>query len=98
DDLYPGGDYASLEETLDEYLAELPEKDMWGHPYAYVVSTDSKRFRLISGGADGNFEWDSRRIAGAPNENVRFRERLEDDLIFADGAFVQLPIQAKSKE
>ena len=28
---------------------------------------------------------------------VRYSDRLEDDLIIADGAFIQLPVQAKPK-
>lgn len=106
DMLYPRGDYASLKEALvPTYMRELPEKDMWDHGYAYVVSPDGSRYRLVSGGSDGNFEWDSRRVAAESKKEgdeweeveTQYRERLEDDLIFENGSFLQLPIQAKPK-
>ena len=99
---YPSGDYARLEEILvPTYLSKFPEKDMWNHAYAYTVSEDRLHYRLVSAGADTIFEWDSRRIAVAKEGEIaptRYRDRLEDDLIFADGAFVQVPVQARSKE
>jgi len=99
-DRYPTSDYASLKEVLvPVYLSKFPEKDIWGHEYAYVVSDDGTRYRLVSGGADGDFEWDSRRIVeGDQDAEVRYQDRLEDDLIFADGMFVQLPVQAKPRQ
>ena len=103
DGTYPAGDYAGLKAVLQgdhAYLTRFPEKDMWGNPYAYVVSEDRHHYRIISSGADSNFEWDSRRITPAnPGETIttRYSDRLEDDLIWADGSFVQLPTQAKPK-
>ena len=83
----------------NDAAALLPEKDIWGHPYAYVVSEDRLHYRLVSAGADSIFEWDSRRIpAAAETDDTRYRERLEDDVIYADGGWVQLPVQAKPKE
>lgn len=103
DGTYPAGDYAGLKAVLQgdhDYLTRFPEKDMWGNPYAYVVSADRHHYRIISSGADSNFEWDSRRITPAKaGEAVttRYSDHLEDDLIYADGSFVQLPTQAKPK-
>jgi len=105
EDRYPDGDYASLKERLaPTYLSTFPEKDIWGHAYAYVVSPDGSSYRLVSSGSDGNFEWDSRRIAAkSMNEEsdeapaIRYRERLEDDVIFETGSFLQAPLQAKPK-
>ena len=103
DGTYPAGDYAGLKAVLQGdhgYLTKFPEKDMWGNPYAYVVSEDRHHYRIVSSGADSNFEWDSRRITPAkPGETIttRYSDRLEDDLIWADGSFVQLPTQAKPK-
>lgn len=102
---YPSGDYASLKETLADYLTNFSEKDIWDHAYAYIVSADGSSYRLVSSGADGNFEWDSRRIiaakATAEDEfvvpEIQYRERLEDDILFQDGGFLQLPLQAKPK-
>lgn len=103
DHLYPAAtDLASLKTDLEDITKseEFPETDVWGHPYAYVVSPDRHHYRIVSAGADGIFEWDSRRL-DVPKEGntpaLHYRDRLEDDLIYADGAFVQLPVQAKPK-
>ena len=97
---YPTGDYDSLEETLEEYLEdEFPKKDVWGHGYAYAVSDDGQTFRLVSAGSDSIFEWDSRRVVASDAEpSFKYRNRLEDDIIFAGDQFIQLPVQAKPKE
>lgn len=89
------------------YVKTMPQKDGWGNEYAYVVSDDKQRYRIVSSGADGVFEWDSRRIVpltkaqqnaapDAPLPEPKYSDRLEDDIIYADGAFVQLPKVAKS--
>ena len=93
---YPSSDYAGLKALLANYIRAFPEKDIWGNPYAYVVSEDRKSYRLVSAGADSIFEWDSRRIA--PDQQLRYRDRLEDDIIFGGGEFIQLPVQAKPKD
>ena len=83
-----------------QYLAKFPAKDMWGNPYAYVVSEDRHHYRIISSGADSNFEWDSRRIVlpkAGQTMDVHYTDRLEDDLIYGDGQFMQLPQQSKPK-
>jgi hypothetical protein len=105
EDRYPSGDYASLKELLSPtYLNTFPEKDVWGHPYAYVGSPDGSSYRFVSSGADGNFEWDSRRIAAKSTKEesdegpeTRYRERLDEDIIFENGSFLQAPLQAKPK-
>lgn len=103
DETYPAAaDMAGLKEQLKGITMsqKFPEKDMWGHAYEYVVSPDRKHYRIVSAGADGIFEWDSRKIDVPPagtTPAVRYRDRLEDDIIYADGNFVQLPIQAKPK-
>jgi len=77
---------------------KFPEKDMWGHPYEYVVSPDRHHYRIVSAGADGIFEWDSRKLENVKEgQPTRYRDRLEDDLIFEDGVPVQLPVQLKPK-
>ncbi|HEX8169802.1 MAG TPA: DUF2059 domain-containing protein [Thermoanaerobaculia bacterium] len=98
DDLYPEGDYSSLEETLEEYVDDFAAKDVWGHAYAYAVSTDRKHYRIVSSGADGIFEWDSR-TPGAVKEGseTRYLERLDADIVFGDGAFLQAPSQSKEQ-
>lgn len=103
DETYPApADLAGLKTQLAGITMseKFPEKDMWGHPYEYVVSPDRHHYRIVSAGADGIFEWDSRKI-DLPKEgqapSMRYRDRLEDDLIYADGMFIQLPVQAKPK-
>jgi hypothetical protein len=98
DGLYPDGDLASLAETLGD--EDLPQADVWKHDYAYVVSDDHLHYRIVSAGADSVFEWDSRRIPSPkePAQTLTYSNRAEDDLIYADGAFLQLPVQAKPKE
>jgi hypothetical protein len=102
DDLYPPSQtWAELQKELEPtYLKAMPMKDGWGNEFAYVVSEDRKHYRVISAGSDNAFDWDSRRIAvkeppkdGAPPEadRVKLSDRLQDDIIFADGAFVQAP-------
>lgn len=93
DGFYPEGEVDTLAELFDE---EIEKDDMWGHELAYVLSNDRKHYRIVSAGADGIFDWDSRRIAD--KADVRYRERLEDDIIYADGAFVQMPKVAGPKE
>lgn len=99
---YPTGDFQSLKELLvPTYLVKFPEKDMWGYGYAYQVSPDGEHYRLVSAGADSNFEWDSRRIVMNESDEFddpRYSEHLEDDLIYADGQFVQIPVQAKPRD
>jgi hypothetical protein len=97
DDLFPEGDYASLASVLEDYVDKFPQKDIWGNAYAYVVSPDRKHFRLVSAGADSIFDWDSRRIS-TTDTKMRYRDRLEDDFIYADDQFVQLPVQTKPRD
>jgi hypothetical protein len=101
DESCPAGNYESLESVLaPTYIKHVPEKDMWGHPYAYVVSEDHKHYRIVSAGADNSFEWDSLRIVPVAKDaepDMKYRDRLEDDLIYADGTFLQLPVQTKPK-
>lgn len=91
--------FAALLEELDD--EELASKDVWENAFAYVVSADARHYRLISSGADANFEFDSRTIVPAKEGEAvatRYRERLEDDIIYADGEFVQLPKLAAPKQ
>ena len=90
-------------ELQPAYVKELPEKDSWGTAYAYVVSTERDHYRIVSAGADSVFDWDSRRIVvskkKADDEDeetpMKFSERLEDDIIYADGIFLQIPRAAQ---
>jgi hypothetical protein len=105
DDKYPdGGAWEHLRKELQPtYVKELPEKDSWGTAYAYVVSPERDHYRIVSAGADSVFDWDSRRIA-VPKKKadddeeetpLKLSERLEDDIIYADGVFLQIPRAAQ---
>jgi hypothetical protein len=107
DQVYPAGDYASLQALLvPVYMKTIPEKDIWGHAYAYAAAPDGSSYRVVSGGSDGNFEWDSRTVAAATKDAsededgvaIRYRDRLEDDFIYENGQFLQLPKQAMPKK
>lgn len=101
DETFPAAsDLAGLKTQLKGITMsqKFPEKDMWGHPYEYVVSPDRHHYRLVSAGADGIFEWDSRKLENVKEgQPTRYRDRLEDDLIFEDGVPLQLPVQLKPK-
>lgn len=96
---FPAGDIDAIKKVLaPTYIKDFPEHDMWGHAYAYVVSDDHKHYRIVSAGADTNFEWDSLRITPVPADfQTRWSNRLEDDLIYADGQYYQMPLQAMPK-
>jgi len=105
DEKYPGAQ--SMDQLRKElqptYVKEMPEKDPWGNAYAYVVSTDRDHYRIVSSGSDSVFDWDSRRIV-VPTKKpqsdegfaaAKLADRLEDDIIYADGLFVQIPRAAQ---
>ena len=75
-------------------MRKLPREDAWGTPYAYV--SDGTNYRIISAGADGKFEWDSRKL-DLENTTLRLTDAPEADLIFQNGAFVQAPRKASSE-
>jgi len=96
DDTYPQtDDFVALAGAIGHYAKDLPSKDVWGNTYAYAASPDGKHYRIISAGSDGNFEWDSRRIAASASGQTRYSDRAEDDLIYADGEWLQLPKASK---
>ena len=101
DDAYPSGDYDALKPLLEPtYIKKMPPFDMWKHPYAYVASDDHAHYRIVSAGADTIFEWDSRRIVPlkeGQEPSTVYRDRLEADVIFAAGTFLQAPAQSKEK-
>jgi hypothetical protein len=82
------------------YIRNTPETDGWGNPVAVIVSPDGQHYRIVSAGADGSFEWDSRTIspvAGLMENEIVFSERLEDDIIYENGSFLQAPKQVQQE-
>src|SRR5262245_45399888 len=105
DEKYPlAGTWEELRKELQPtYIKALPEKDAWGTPYAYVVSPDRDHYRIVSAGADSVFDWDSRRIV-VPKKQAektddapmaKLTDRAEDDIIYADGSWLQIPRAAQ---
>jgi len=87
--------YGELKAILSPiYIKTLPEKDGWGTPYRYSVSSDGQHYRLVSAGADRQFEAGSDMIATFDEKNrppaIRSTS-MDSDIIYQDGAFVQMP-------
>lgn len=101
DDAYPrAADIEELRKFLEpDYVKTLPVKDVWGNAYAWLVSPDAKHYRVVSAGADSNFAWDSRQIVPvAEGQAMRVSERAEDDIVYADGRFIQVPKASQPKQ
>jgi len=99
---YPDvADMESLRKLVEPtYVRHMPEKDAWGHPFVYVGTPDHQQYRIISAGADGTFE--QRAMPMPPSADakvqVRLTDRYEDDLIFENGQFVQVPRDIVERE
>jgi hypothetical protein len=93
DEKYPDvASWSELGKLLSPtYIREMPEKDAWGNHYEYIVSEDKAHYRVISAGADGSFEWDSRHIVSRKEGEMKLSDNPNDDLIYQDGMFVQVP-------
>lgn len=77
---------------VPKYIAAIPEKDGWGHPYELHLTTDPNAvtvFGLRSGGADGKFSTNVYEIGGFPQDDAK------QDVVWVDGYFVRWP-EAKS--
>jgi uncharacterized protein len=81
------------------YIKTMPEKDAWGTPYLYVVSSDGQHYRFVSAGADRRFDFNATTIAMLP-ENIEGKasENLDDDIIFEDGRFIQFPAASAASQ
>ncbi|MEA2166228.1 MAG: Type secretion system protein [Thermoanaerobaculia bacterium] len=93
--------YDALKPVLSPtYIRDLPEKDAWGTPYRYAVSNDGAHYRLVSAGADHQFEGGSDMIALFDEKNrppAIHSASADRDIIYQDGAFMQLPAAAAAK-
>lgn len=93
--------YGELKSILSPiYIRDVPEKDAWGTPYRYSVSTDGSHYRLVSAGSDGQFEGGSDMIAVFDDKNrppVIGSTRPEAHIIYQDGGFVQAPEETAKK-
>jgi hypothetical protein len=77
---------------VPKYIADIPEKDGWGHPYEFRLNTtdlDAQSIMALrSAGRDGKFSGDTYEISAFNPEDQ------DQDVAWMDGYFVHWP-QAK---
>ncbi|HKS23606.1 MAG TPA: type II secretion system protein GspG [Thermoanaerobaculia bacterium] len=82
-------DLETLRRLLEStYIQHMPMRDGWGHAYLYVGSPHRSEYRIVSAGADGIFEANSRILADTP---LKETAGYAGDLIYQNGAFIQVP-------
>ncbi|MFL6195630.1 MAG: hypothetical protein ACJ75H_15750 [Thermoanaerobaculia bacterium] len=74
---------------VPKYIAEIPEKDGWGHPYEFHLETRNPEATMAMGlrsaGRDGRFSGDTYEVgAFSPAE-------FDQDIPWMDGYFVRWP-------
>jgi hypothetical protein len=69
------------------YIRELPQRDGWGN--AFAVRAGGHGFIIASAGSDGRFDGDYVAIASSSKFNAI--SSFSEDLIYANGNFVQYP-------
>jgi hypothetical protein len=94
---YPAISRQELERILvPQYLQSLPETDGWGHPYDFRLKIDDLRSLQImflrSPGRDGVYS----DAAGAYTAGSFPPEDYDQDLVWADGAFIRWPERGAS--
>lgn len=95
--VYPRGDFNALRPLLEPfYLKALPLTDGWGNPFLYV--SDGTRYRFVSAGSDGHFEYGSRSLSNDGVTAVEQTSNPEADIIFEDGSFVRAPRHAVEQQ
>jgi uncharacterized protein len=81
------------------YIKKMPEKDVWGTPYLYIVSSDRQHYRFVSAGADRKFDWNAEQIEVLPSDfKGRAMDNLDADIIYQDGMFVQFPAVSQKQQ
>jgi hypothetical protein len=74
---------------VPKYLAAIPEKDGWGHPYEFHLNTADLHATTIMGlrspGRDGRFSGDSYAVGAFSPEDQ------DQDVAWMDGYFVRWP-------
>lgn len=86
---YPTVEFDGLEKLLEPiYVKDMPEKDAWGTPYAYV--SNGSDYRIVSAGADKRFEWNVRQFS-TPGVEPKATDNPDADLVFENGIFMQYP-------
>lgn len=67
------------------YVADMPQKDGWGHPFVYIVSDDKAKYRFVSGGPDGKIDPESLTLGTKPRAGT-------DDFIYENGEWLANPL------
>lgn len=75
------------------YILHLPKFDAWGQPIAYIVDTEDRHVRLVSGADDRVIDKESLAFPEIIEEPIVpvFTSRPAQDLIFQDGSLIQGP-------
>ena len=78
----------------------MPAQDAWGHPFVYIGTANKQQYRIVSAGADGEFEQRAMPMPQSADAKVEIRltDRYEDDLIYENGQFVQVPRDIVERE
>lgn len=94
--LYPEVAFEELEQFLvPTYIRELPKVDAWGTPFWYAGNSDRSSYRIVSAGADRQFEHNSRHI-GPADEGPFYGD--SSDIIFQDGTFTRFPPELQREQ
>lgn len=75
------------------YIRRLPRTDGWGTEVLYRVSPDLMHYRFVSAGSDRQFDLLSDRIDLSeqdPEDSLRKGSDYATDIIYQDGAFLQI--------
>jgi len=79
---------------VPDYIAAIPEKDAWGHPYEFRFNWkhiyNKSVMAIRSAGSDKTFSGDTYKVGGfAPVD-------ADQDIVWMDGFFVRWPEKGKS--
>jgi general secretion pathway protein G len=85
--LFTGGtanvlDLSSFTDLQPTYIAQVPRQDGWGRFMRYALGNGSNNYRLESAGRDGAFSGTV--VCGTTTD-------FNDDILYADGTFIQWP-------
>ena len=75
-------DTASFSALTPTYIAQPPRQDGWGRFYKYSVDTPHNNYNIWSPGRDGTFM--GTLVCGTTTD-------FNDDIVYADGTFIQWP-------
>lgn len=73
---------------VPDYIGEVPERDAWGHPYEFALSSDLMAENVLglrSPGSDGRFDTDDYEVGAFDMHDA------DRDIVWCDGYFVRWP-------